>query len=176
MATRPGPNRSPRRPRAHPCSLPLTGGSGPDTLVGTALGDLIHGARGADVILGLAGADCAFGESGADEIHGGGGNDRFKGGRGRDHIKGGSGSDVIQARDGRSDSVNCGRGRDTARVDQHDVLRRREVLAAVRLVIRFRTVHPPGDSRLHPLMRLHEGPQGARIAFRAIHMSKRRRL
>jgi Ca2+-binding RTX toxin-like protein len=107
---------------------PLTGTSHADTLVGTAGDDLIYGLGGADRIFGMGGADSVFGGSGADRIHGDAGNDRLWGGPGRDHIYGGSGSDVIFARDGERDFIDCGRGRDVAFVDQHDVTRGCEVV------------------------------------------------
>jgi Ca2+-binding RTX toxin-like protein len=99
---------------------PLTGTPHADTLVGTAGNDLIYGLGGADRIFGRGGPDYVFGGFGADHIYGGAGRDRLRGGRGRDHIYGGSAADVIFARDGESDFINCGGGRDVVFVDQHD--------------------------------------------------------
>jgi hypothetical protein len=55
------------------------------------------------------------------------------GGRGRTRYSGGTGNDRIYARNGRSEIVECGPGRDLAKVDRSDRLRRCErVLRASR--------------------------------------------
>jgi hypothetical protein len=101
----------------------LIGSPHADRLIGTARADLIYGLAGADRIFGVRGDDYVLGGSGADWIRGGAGSDRLRGGLGRDHIYGGSGSDVIFARDGNSDFIDCGHGRDMAFADQHDLTR-----------------------------------------------------
>jgi Ca2+-binding RTX toxin-like protein len=66
-------------------------------------------------------------------VHGGDGPDRIQGGPGSDTLddaarshqdpdrfSGGDGNDEIYSRDGRRDSVNCGSGRDVAKVDSRD--------------------------------------------------------
>jgi Ca2+-binding RTX toxin-like protein len=61
------------------------GGAGNDTLVGSALGNLLQGNGGNDVLEGWAGADTLLG---------GAGNDRLNGGLGADSLVGGDGSDI----------------------------------------------------------------------------------
>ena len=73
--------------------------------------DRLRGTYGDDVINGLAGNDL---------INGREGDDRLIGGRGKDTLLGGSGNDTILAKDGARDVVNCGPGKDTAKVDRKD--------------------------------------------------------
>jgi uncharacterized repeat protein (TIGR01451 family) len=73
-----------------------------ESLRGTATADRMFGLRGNDKLFGLSGSDFLDGGSGRDLINGGGGNDR------------------VLARDGERDSVQCGPGRDSARVDLRD--------------------------------------------------------
>ena len=81
------------------------------TLVGTPRADLLTGSPEDDVI---------DGRGGADRIYGRGGNDRLFGGAGRDRLYGGPGRDLIVSRGGGADRVDCGSGRDVARVDGTD--------------------------------------------------------
>jgi hypothetical protein len=115
-------------PSDSPASSKLIGSPHADRLIGTARADLIYGLAGADRIFGRGGNDYVLGGFGADWMRGGAGSDRLRGGLGRDHIYGGSGSDVIFARDGESDFIDCGNGRDMAFVDQHDLTRRCETV------------------------------------------------
>jgi Ca2+-binding RTX toxin-like protein len=56
-----------------------------------------------------------------DTLLGGPGNDTLVGGGGKNVIKGGPGNDIILARNGKQDSINCGRGtKDVAKVDNQD--------------------------------------------------------
>ena len=48
------------------------------------------------------------------------GPDALNGGAGKDRFDGGEGADAIEARDAKRDSVNCGAGKDTARLDKAD--------------------------------------------------------
>ena len=57
------------------------------------------------------------GGSGADTLSGAEAQDRLTGGSGSDILTGGSGNDRIFAADNRSDSIDCGPGRDTAVID-----------------------------------------------------------
>ncbi len=82
--------------------------------------DLLLGAERRDVLRAGPGNDKASGFLGRDRIRGGAGNDRLDGGAGRDVVRGGPGKDRIEARDGKRDRVNCGRGRDRAKVDSKD--------------------------------------------------------
>jgi Ca2+-binding RTX toxin-like protein len=118
-----------------PCSNPIVGTNGDDLLEGTSAGDLILGRRGDDRIFGRRGADCLRGERGRDRLSGGRGKDRISGGRGADRIDaengrdrafGGNGDDRIEARDGKRDRIDCGRGFDTVEADRKDSVRRCE--------------------------------------------------
>src|SRR5207244_4527869 len=84
------------------------GTDGPDTIRGTDGDDLVSAGPGNDVV---------FGRGGEDVIVGGVGNDALHGGGGSDEIWGDGGNDRIYARDGRSDRVLGGPGRDRAWVD-----------------------------------------------------------
>ena len=96
------------------CANPLRGGAAADVLTGSAAGDRIRGMAGNDTLRGLAGDDC---------LDGGAGNDRLTGGAGHDVLKGGPGNDFLNAADGQRDIVDCGSGRDRARVDRMDKVR-----------------------------------------------------
>lgn len=103
-ASPPGPGPSPVPPTVPPASPP-TGTPRADTLIGSDEDDVI------------------FGRGGADRIFGKRGNDRLSGGPGRDRIFGGPGRDLILARGGGADFVDCGPGKDVARVDARDRVR-----------------------------------------------------
>jgi RTX calcium-binding nonapeptide repeat (4 copies)/WD40-like Beta Propeller Repeat len=84
-------------------------------------------------IAGTRGADNLRGTDLRDILHGLGGDDRISGRGGNDDLFGGPGDDVLLARDGRTDHLDCGPGRDSALADRQDrvsrtcerVLRRR---------------------------------------------------
>lgn len=82
----------------------MSGGTGRDSLRGSASDDRLTGGRGNDTI---------EGRGGADRIRGGAGKDRMDGGEGRDDIRGGAGADVLTGRDG-GDTLLGGTGRDRA--------------------------------------------------------------
>lgn len=86
-------------------AVSVVGTNGPDTLRGTTGADHISGRRGNDRIYGLAGDDTLIG------------------GAGSDYVDGGSGADRLLLRDGDPDTARCGRGRDTAIVDDIDTVR-----------------------------------------------------
>ena len=125
-------------PRSGPCANRKVGTSGPDTLNGTSKGDLLRGLGGGDQLFGRAGADCLDGGNGNDKLSGGSGNDRLNGGKGDDTLTGGSGRDVlnggpgndtIHAKDGKHDTIDCGKGKhDKAFVDSHDSVRNCETV------------------------------------------------
>jgi Ca2+-binding RTX toxin-like protein len=105
----------------------MRGTSAGDRMFGFAGNDRMSGGRRGDVMLGGDGADNMFGGYGVDRMNGGPDNDvivgnnhadTMIGGSGRDRIEGGQGDDVIFARDGESDSIDCGLGTDTVHVDQ----------------------------------------------------------
>jgi Ca2+-binding RTX toxin-like protein len=89
----------------------VVGGFASDRLVGNARANRLEGGFGNDVL---------SGGPGNDELHGSLGNDRLDGGPGRDEIEADEGRDYVIAADGRRDTVNCGPGRDSARVDRFD--------------------------------------------------------
>jgi len=115
-----------------PCAVRRAGTPRGDTLTGTSAGDLILGLAGNDVLRGRGGDDCLSGGPGRDRLIGGPGADRLDGGRGADRLDGGAGTnrydagpghDVVRARNRRRELVNCGSGRDRARVDRRDRVR-----------------------------------------------------
>jgi Ca2+-binding RTX toxin-like protein len=121
----------------------VTGGSGDDSITGSAAANVINGGGGNDVLLGEPsgssfdpgagssgndvisggdGADALAGGNGDNLLIGGNGNDVLYGGPGVDTFDGGSGNDDIHALDGVVDSVNCGPDTDTGEADQNDVV------------------------------------------------------
>ncbi len=132
------------------CANLQTGTSSADTLTGTDAGDRLRGLGGNDVLDGGAGNDCLVGGKGNDRLTGGLGDDRLTGGKGNDRLRGGSGDDrlsggkgndvlkggegkntyfagpgddKVRARNGRPETINCGKGRrDRARVDRSDTV------------------------------------------------------
>jgi Ca2+-binding RTX toxin-like protein/LmbE family N-acetylglucosaminyl deacetylase len=91
----------------------VSGGSGRGTLRGGGGADRVTGGARRDVVQGNTGADRLAGGKRADQLLGGFGRDRIAGGKGADLIEAGPGADRIHARDGRSDRIDCGFGRDT---------------------------------------------------------------
>ncbi len=98
----------------------LRGNGGTDRLAGDKGRDVIAGGLDADVIAAGSGNDRASGGGGDDIIGGGRKKDRLAGGAGVDQLFGGAGRDAINAVDGVADVVDCGGGRDSARVDSVD--------------------------------------------------------
>lgn len=96
----------------------VSGGRGNDCIDGGTGNDKLSGSIGVDRIYGRAGRDALNGASGADYLSGGSGNDTINAGFGRDRVFGGSGNDKINvATAGLRARVNCGTGRDKARVN-----------------------------------------------------------
>jgi Ca2+-binding RTX toxin-like protein len=81
------------------------GGSGNDTMVGTA---------GKNSLYGNGGADSIDGGAGADYLSGGAGNDTLTGGDGEDTVYGDDDNDTLHLNDGSADYANCGNGTDVA--------------------------------------------------------------
>ena len=71
-------------------------------------------------IAGTRGADNLRGTSLRDILHGLGGDDRIAGRGGNDDLFGGPGDDSLLARDGRTDHLDCGPGRDSVVADRID--------------------------------------------------------
>ncbi len=75
----------------------LSGGSGNDTFVGPASGDVsIFGGGGDDTVTGGSGNDRLFGGDGADTLSGAAGDDQLAGGEGPDVLDGGAGDDDFE--------------------------------------------------------------------------------
>lgn len=99
------------------------GVGGDDALSGSDGDDLLSGGSGADRLSGGSGADRLSGDDGSDRLKGGRGNDRLVAGRGRNRLVGGPGNDYLNGENGRTDRLNCGGGRDSARADRSDRVR-----------------------------------------------------
>jgi Tol biopolymer transport system component len=89
------------------------GGGGTDFVYGESGRDRIHGENGDDVLIGGSGNDILWGDSGGDYLKGGPGVDRFFGGYG---------NDVIDSRDGLTEHVYCGEGKDRVEADLRDIV------------------------------------------------------
>jgi Ca2+-binding RTX toxin-like protein len=111
----------------------ICGGPGDDEIRGGAGNDRLYGNDGADLVLGGAGNDYVHGGNGRDRLAGQDGNDHVLGaagndllddqklgGKGSDELDGGSGADNIRAADHTTDTIDCGTGRDTVRMDPRD--------------------------------------------------------
>ena len=123
---------APAGPLPGACANVRSGTAGIDRLTGGAFGDRLLGLAGDDVLIGRAGDDCLSGGRGNDRLRGlpgddrldgGHGKDALNGGRGKDTLGGGSGNDIIDSRDGRRETVRCGKGsNDRVRADRSDKL------------------------------------------------------
>lgn len=106
------------------CANVQTGTNGADTLTGTFAGDRLRGRGGNDRLDGAAGNDCLDGGRGSDRLNAGSGNDVLVGGPGRNAYSAGAGNDRVNARNGRRETIRCGKGRgDRAVVDRSDRVR-----------------------------------------------------
>jgi hypothetical protein len=116
----------------------VAGGEGNDTLTGSAgFYSLTFGWRDRLLLLGEAGADRLRGAAGHDSLSGGPGPDQIAGGGGSDRMDGGRGDDRLLGMDAASDTIRCGSGRDSARLDGFDLPReceRRDLGSQVRAV------------------------------------------
>lgn len=87
--------------------LDISGGDGPDRLVGTDLQNDLIGGDGPDVIIGHRGNDWLSGTKGRDVLRAGGGRDRLFGGGGPDTLNGGQGVDECHGARGRDITRSC---------------------------------------------------------------------
>jgi Ca2+-binding RTX toxin-like protein len=96
----------------------LFGGAGNDRLSGWNAGDVAWAGSGNDTVGGGNGHDELHGGTGDDTVAGGTGGDLLWGGHGTDTLRGGPSADTLHAlaADGNPDTLDCGAGRDTARV------------------------------------------------------------
>ena len=114
---------APAGPLPGACANVRSGTAGIDRLTGGAFGDRLLGLAGDDVLIGRAGDDCLSGGRGNDRLRGLPGDDRLNGGHGKDTLGGGRGNDIIDSRDGRRETVRCGKGcNDRVRADRSDKL------------------------------------------------------
>jgi Ca2+-binding RTX toxin-like protein len=101
----------------------IDGDDGDDVLTGGAGDDRIQGGRGKDTIDGQLGDDTLDGGLGDDVIHGSAGADSITGGKGSDKLFGDVGKDTLNSRDGETDALDCGIGKDTVDRDPADTLK-----------------------------------------------------
>jgi Ca2+-binding RTX toxin-like protein len=117
----------------------VRGEDGNDRLFGGGGDDLLRGDAGNDDLRGGSGKDRAGGGNGRDRVDGGAGNDLLDeqklGGKGKDRLAGGPGADRVRSADKSTDSIDCGPGRDSARIDRLDRQKRCESI---------RRLKPPG--------------------------------
>jgi Ca2+-binding RTX toxin-like protein len=109
--------------RSGRCVQPIRGSAKRDTLFGSIAGDDIRSRGGRDLVKARSGDDCANGGGGRDKLKGQDGDDELVGKRGADRLSGGEGGDKLRARRGGRDKVLCGKGNDTAVVDDRDRVR-----------------------------------------------------
>ena len=83
-----------------------------DTIIGSYVGDIIHGDVGDDEIYGMDGNDTIDAGWGDDMVCGGDGNDSIKGDLGKDTLCGGSGNDTLEGGPG-DDRISGGAGNDS---------------------------------------------------------------
>ena len=106
----------------------ILGGAGRDRMRGNDGRDRLRGGRGPDTLFGGRGKDVLHGNLGNDRLTGHSGDDRLIGHGGRNRLFGNAGDDALIADRNRRgvDLVHGGRGRDTARIDRGDRVRRVE--------------------------------------------------
>jgi Putative glucoamylase/RTX calcium-binding nonapeptide repeat (4 copies)/Protein of unknown function (DUF3131) len=96
---------------ARPRGCTVTGGSGPDRLLGTRGDDVICAGAGDDLVFASSGDDAVFGDDGDDSLAGGRGDDTLYGGPGADRMTGDGGDDVLSGGAG-ADLLYGGAGAD----------------------------------------------------------------
>lgn len=96
------------------------GQDGDDRVSGKDGDDRLGGGPGLDTLAGGRGADVLTDHLGDGLLYGQGGPDRIYAGSGRFRIDAGSEGDYVSARNGRADTIDCGLGHDSARVDGVD--------------------------------------------------------
>jgi Ca2+-binding RTX toxin-like protein len=102
----------------------LDGGDGNDSLFGAGGNDKLKGRDGKDKLYGGDGNDSLDGGKGKDSLDGGKGNDKLIGGPDTNKYKAGDGNDTVSARNGKKETVDCGKGsKDSATVDRNDTVK-----------------------------------------------------
>jgi RTX calcium-binding nonapeptide repeat (4 copies)/Divergent InlB B-repeat domain len=89
--------------------LSLTGGDGPDRVVGNDLQNSLIGGNGPDTVIAKKGRDWVWGTKGSDVLRGGGDKDKLFGGNGADEMNGGQGVDECRGEKGRDIARSCER-------------------------------------------------------------------
>lgn len=101
--------------------LRATGTAAANRIIGTNGRNVLRGMGGNDALVGLDGNDTLLGGTGLDRLCGGSGSDTITGGAGRDNVVAGAGNDLVNEFDGAvGDVIDCGAGRDVARIDRGD--------------------------------------------------------
>ena len=103
-----------------------SGGAGNDRMSGGSGRDRLSGGSGNDSMNGGSSNDSLSGSSGNDTLSGSTGNDKLSGGSGKNKYSGGPGNDTINARNRKTETIDCGTGRDRATVDRKDKVKRCE--------------------------------------------------
>ena len=98
-------------PTGTPGAANSSGSHGVDTIIGTALDNILTAGDSDDTVSGAGGNDLLQGHLGDDTLNGGDGADRLFGGRGNDVLNGDSGNDVLHGQPG-TDTLNGGAGND----------------------------------------------------------------
>lgn len=97
------------------------GGLGSDCIDGGTGRDILSGAQDRDRVYGGPGSDALNGGPAADRLSGGAGNDTINAAFGADRVFGGAGRDAVNvATAGPRARVDCGTGRDTARLNRNE--------------------------------------------------------
>lgn len=123
VALRRTPNISEEAPTFRPGSAQARAGRSQScVLAGTPRRDVIRGTAADDLVDAGGGRDLLYGRAGDDVLVGGAGDDILIGGPGRDFLRAGSGNDRLHTRDGVTDDVGGGFGRDRAWVDKRDLV------------------------------------------------------
>ena len=136
----------------------LYGGDGDDELTGSGAADALYSGPGRDYLAAGAGDDLLdasdsggavmeaghgndvlVGGPGDDQLEADGGADTLTGGPGTDGYTAGSGDDVLRTRDGVSEEIGCGSGRDEIDHDLTDYPSVRRLVSAREAISRGRT-------------------------------------
>jgi hypothetical protein len=112
---------------SHPTSADFRWFGDADVTVASGAGaDVIRTGEGGDLIDSGPGNDVLLSGGGSNVLRAGDGNDQLVGsgvlepGKGRDRVQAGPDDDVIRARDGETDIIVCGSGKDTLDIDLKD--------------------------------------------------------
>ena len=114
------------------CSLLIALFAGAALAATVSVGVTVEGGSGNDTLVGTANSDSIDGNAGNDQISGKAENDVLVGGSGKDNVSGGLGDDSIYVQgDTQRDVVVCSSGDDTAYVSSNDVVDNKRVSSIV---------------------------------------------